>query len=425
MKNIKSKIISVRKLLILSIIILIFGFTIKVEKTYATDISFEAVTTSGHVYWNSTVMNTACGNGQGCRFYFIYPDTTSDASPVDYLNSGNFSTALPNYNSYGRNYLDLEEIALSETQTGEYCVGIQFAYLGDNTPYYKACATRTATSTWSSIGTNPEATTTPEYITWFKSPDWNIESSNATSTTNPTFTFKYFYPITGTISDTNAEVCLFTEYFDITINQLIYKNYCEPVTSFNTENTFSTTTSFLNNTTYSYYGSIGFNNNNSYGEIKKTLTNRLVIGTDLNSGITPALWRQDDIITDDNATTTAVKGYSSLVGLYEIITGKFPFNWAFALAIEIRNLTTMSTSTPSFQPATLDMAQIPLTTWERFPNATSTQNYSYTLFSTTTLHQVAQMPWVDLMRTLVSAILWIGFAGVVINKTFGIFNNQT
>lgn len=128
--------------------------------SYATDISFEAVTTEGHVYWDSTVMNTPCGNGQGCRFYFIYPDLTSDASPVDYLNSGNFSTALPNYNSYGRNYLDLEEIALSETQTGEYCVGIQFAYLGDNIPYYKACATRTATSTWTAFGVSPEDTST-------------------------------------------------------------------------------------------------------------------------------------------------------------------------------------------------------------------------------------------------------------------------
>jgi len=270
-----------------------------------------------------------------------------------------------------------------------------------------------------SVLSDTVATTTGENsIEWFTSPDWTHEESQATSTTNPTFTVNYFANYDPYSPD--SEICLYIQTTATSTNTETLITKCETVINYNSTQTFSTTTALQNNTLYSYYATLGYSNQFSF---KQTLTNYLQIGTVVGSGITPILWIQQPV-DDTNATSTTSKSYGSILNLYSVITNKFPFNWAFALGEEIIQLVQMSTSTPSFTPATLDMASIPLTTWRKFPSATSTQNYSYTLFSTTTLHQVAQMGWVTLMRTLVSAILWVSFAGVVINRTLGIFSSQ-
>jgi len=134
--------------------------------------------------------------------------------------------------------------------------------------------------------------------------------------------------------------------------------------------------------------------------------------------------------TDDSAASTTIQGLPGIVqGLVQGFLRKWPFSWideTTTLLIEL----TATTTVYEFDAVVYDPTSMDLMVWESFPDATSTAaglgvETSWTLFSTTTLQQVADLPVWTAVRTLGSWILWLGLIFSIISGIFSYFRKQT
>lgn len=247
--------------------------------------------------------------------------------------------------------------------------------------------------------------------------------------------FTSYSPPSGTITPSNNVTFASTFYngvpeldsswdmcFDVyPISHGEYQNpyivtYCEPIT-LSGGNTMSTTTQVA----------FGISNllwyvQDSAGEKRFAVAYNINVGgyNDPYSFVTMLP------TTDEEATASATSTVSSFYSFFRGVIYKFPFSWAMDIFTIFNNLD--ETTAEEFDPIIIEFENMPLEVWEKIPNATTTLHelgYSanFSLFSTTTLQEVADIEAMGTMRFLLASVLWIGLAVFVSKETMAMFDN--
>lgn len=105
-------------------------------------------------------------------------------------------------------------------------------------------------------------------------------------------------------------------------------------------------------------------------------------------------------IDDSNASSTLSLGLGSFINIPAIVGGRFPFNWLVEMGTLLETLE--STTTSEFPLVTLNLSDVSSTTATIFPD-------DITLFSTSTVTHFLPVGFITILRTLMAAVIWVGF----------------
>lgn len=111
-----------------------------------------------------------------------------------------------------------------------------------------------------------------------------------------------------------------------------------------------------------------------------------------------------EVPTTDATASSTLLSLNSLFSWVDILSNKFPLNWITQSATIFYNLAD-STSTTTVPEVTVNYGGLSLL--QNIPTTTPI-NTEFTFFSAQTFDDVAEIPGMDTMRTLVSWVLWIG-----------------
>lgn len=120
-----------------------------------------------------------------------------------------------------------------------------------------------------------------------------------------------------------------------------------------------------------------------------------------------------------NATTTFYGQLQTGFAVVDVISTKFPFNWAIGFGQVLSDLDTM-TSTTSLPEMEVDFGF--LSTLQNISTTTGPVNWTVTFLSQDTFQDVADMTAVQLARTMCSYILWIALVFFAINEAYAVFS---